>query len=287
MTTGQTPAEFGKGMLEKAKSVTVDPVLTIYGPGGMLDKAAQKAVDKMMGIDRPDEYYVTPEEHDKQLHAIIAVGSLLLPPIKLPGGGAAGPTLVTPERVVMQAPAVAGTGVTVSGSVVAGGVALTTGGGSGGQNPIPPKPKEPGEWTNDLTAGQNMTAEQAKYQKQVTGQQPSKTYHVKGRSFDAYEPGSRGKPGTLVEAKHLDDEGRFAKAYENMNKGNFSDFQHLMDRAENILEQARAQVNVAKGTGARIEWRVSGKKGEQALKQLFENDATLKGKIDVIYIPLK
>ncbi|MBK8025103.1 MAG: hypothetical protein IPK19_27790 [Chloroflexi bacterium] len=90
-----------------------------------------------------------------------------------------------------------------------------------------------------------------------------------------------------MEAKHLGDEGRFAKAYENMQKGNFSDLEHLIDRAENILDQARAQVKAAKGSGALVEWRVSGKKATQALKTLFENDPALKGKIVVAHVPMK
>jgi hypothetical protein len=142
LATGQTPSEFGKGMWNKTKSVTIDPVMTLYGPGGMIDKAAQKGVDKTMGIDRPDEYYVTKEQHDQQGRAIVAVGSMLLPtPAKVPGGGAAGPALATAEGAVVQAPAVAGAGVTVAPAVAKGTVALTTGGG----NTPAPKPEEPGD----------------------------------------------------------------------------------------------------------------------------------------------
>ncbi|MFZ2900360.1 MAG: SpvB/TcaC N-terminal domain-containing protein [Saprospiraceae bacterium] len=282
LATGQTPSQFGNGMLDKAKSVVVDPVMTIYGPNGMLDKAAQKAVDKMMGIDHPDDYYVTREEHEKMGRAILGVGSLLLPPIKLPGGGAAGPALATPEGVAIQAPVQAGTGVTVTAPLKAGGVALSTGG-------VDKKPerKEPGKWTDDATAGQNMSKDQAKYQQQVTGKPASKTYHVKDRSFDGFEPGKTGAQDKLVEAKHLADEGRFAKAYENMKKGNFSDLENLVDRAEKILDQAKGQVKAAEGTGARIEWRVSGQKAEEALRVLFERDPVTKGKIDVVYVPFK
>jgi RHS repeat-associated protein len=147
LATGQTPSQFGSGMVDKAKSITVDPVMTLYGPGGMIDKAAQKLVDKATGNQHPDSYYVTPAEHSKQLHAIVAVGSMLLPPVEVGGGGFAGPALATPEGVVLQAPAVAAPGVTVSGPLVAGGVVLATGGGGQGQPKPPPKdpapPKDP------------------------------------------------------------------------------------------------------------------------------------------------
>lgn len=279
--TRQTPKQFGRGMLDKFKSITVDPVLTIYGPGGMLDKAAQKAVDKMQGVKHPDEYYVTKEEHDKQLGAIIGVGSLLLPPLEMPGGAAAGPAMATPEGIVVQAPLQATkTEVSTAGPLAASGAALSKGGGTS------PK-KGPGEWLDDITAEQNMTKDQAKYQKQQTGAPAGKTYYVKGRSFDGFEPGKAGAKDTLVEAKHLANDGRFAKAYENMKKGNFSDLENLVDRAEKILDQAKEQVKAAEGTGARIEWRVSGERAQEALKVLFERDPVTKGKIDVVYRPFK
>ena len=241
MATNQTPEQFGPGMLDKAKSITVDPVKRIYG--GMIVKAMEKAMDKAQGIDKPDEYYVTKEEHKQYLRDIFTIGGGLLPPFGEAGAASQGLSLSTPSGVVVQGTAVA-TDVTVAANA---GIVLSSGGGSGATKPNAPKPKEPGQWTKDLTAGQNMTEEQAKYQKQVTGRQPSETYHVKGRSFDSYEPGVQGKPGTLVEAKHLGDEGRFAKAYENMNKGNFSDFEHLMDRGGNILEQAPARASKGRG----------------------------------------
>ena len=66
-------------MVDKAKSVTVDPVVTIYGPDGMIDQAARKAVDRMQGNEKPAEEYVTKEEHQKQLQAIISVAGSLFP----------------------------------------------------------------------------------------------------------------------------------------------------------------------------------------------------------------
>ncbi|MEH2358572.1 SpvB/TcaC N-terminal domain-containing protein [Nostoc sp.] len=283
MTTHQTPEQFGQGMVDKAKSLTVDPVMTLYGPGGMLDKAAQKAVDRGQGIQRPDDYYVSQEEHKKQLGAIVAVGGALFPGLGEAAVGTPKASMVTPEGIVIQVPTqTAGSGVVAgSGAAKAGIVALSTGGGSN------PRLKEPGNWVKDLTGGQNMSPEQAKYQQQVTGKPASKTYHVNGRSFDGFERGKGSLPDKLIEAKHLGDEGRFAKAYENMKKGNFSDLEHLVDRAENILDQAKLQVKAAQGTGARIEWRVSGEKATEALRTLFEHDPALKGNIDVIYVPLK
>ena len=292
MTTHQTPEHFGQGMVDKAKSLTVDPVMTLYGPGGMIDKAAQKAVDRAQGIQKPDDYYVSEEEHKKQLGAIVAVGAALFPGL---GGVTAGTSrasvtsMVTPEGIVIEASTQVAssevaievaTQTAVSGVEKAAIVALSTGGGSS------PRPTEPGNWVEDITAGQNMSPEQAKYQQQVTGKPASKTYHVNGTSFDGFAPGKGSLPDKLIEAKHLGDEGRFAKAYENMKKGNFSDLIHLMDRAENILAQAKAQVKAAQGTGARIEWQVSGEKAAEALKTLFDHDPALKGNIDVIYVPL-
>ena len=86
------------------------------------------------------------------------------------------------------------------------------------------------------------------------------------RSFDGFEKGTGSKPDKLIEAKHLADEGRFAKAYRNFTRGVRRDRWYLFERAEKLLEQARAQVKAAEGTGARIEWRVSGKEAAKALK---------------------
>jgi RHS repeat-associated protein len=282
-TTGQTPKQFGSGMVDKAASVTVDPVVTIYGPEGMLDQAARKGVDLAQGNVKPDEEYVSKEEHAKQLDAILAVGGALFPGFGKIAFEAAVPTLEMGEAAAVG---VSGTGVRMpvprtqgSGPLLK--VAGKNKGGSGLAG------KQPGGWTKDMTAGRNMSAEQARYQKQVTGRSADKTYHVKGRSFDGHEAGKAGAPDKLVEAKHLGDEGRFARAYENMKKGNFSDLENLVDRSEKILDQARAQVKAAGGTGAQIEWRVSGKNATEALDLLFKNDPALKGKINVVHVPLE
>ncbi|HEU5181572.1 MAG TPA: hypothetical protein VFW45_12350, partial [Candidatus Polarisedimenticolia bacterium] len=288
IATGQTPSQFGRGMLDKAMSITVDPVKRTFMPNGMMDKAAQKAVDKLMGINKPDDAYVTKEEHKQQLRDIATIVLFLFPGMGEACGIPTGGALATPEGVVLQVPAAGVAAPSAGATTVAKIGSVTSTGVSGGSTkPTPPKPKEPGQLLDDFTAGENMKPEQAKYQKQVTGQNPKKSYYVKGRSFDAYEHGKGGKPGTLVEAKHLGDEGRFARAYENMNKGDFRDLEHLVDRAEKILDQARAQVKVAEGTGARIEWRVSGENATRALKKLFDNDPSLKGRIDVVHVPMK
>jgi hypothetical protein len=106
-------------MVQKALSVTVEPVLTIYGPGGMLDKAAQKGVDRMMGIHKPDNAYVSEEEHKQQLAAIVAVGGALFP-------GAEG--LVPPAKPgLVPQPAMAGAGAGAGSGVGAGVVGGATG----------------------------------------------------------------------------------------------------------------------------------------------------------------
>lgn len=79
LKTGQTPKQFAQGMIDKAYSMTVKPVMTIYGPNGMLDKAAQKTVDHIQGELKPDDYYSNEEESKEQLQAIIDVGGALFP----------------------------------------------------------------------------------------------------------------------------------------------------------------------------------------------------------------
>jgi RHS repeat-associated protein len=135
MTTHQTPEQFGQGMVDKAKSVTIDPVMTLYGPGGMLDKAAQKAVDRAQGIQKPDDYYVSEEEHAKQLQAIKHVGGALFPGIGEVTVGIPGPPLVTAEagavgvstKAVVVAPAISKAPVLLM---------AATGGGAGSE-PVP------------------------------------------------------------------------------------------------------------------------------------------------------
>ena len=67
----------------QAAAETVEPVLTIYGPNGMLDKGVQKAVDWAMGVAKPDSAYATPAEHAAWLGAIVSVGAMLFPELKV------------------------------------------------------------------------------------------------------------------------------------------------------------------------------------------------------------
>lgn len=280
--THETPEQFGKDMLDKGEQILVTPIVTLYGPNGMFAKAGEKLADRASGL--PDKDYVTKEEHDRQLSAIISVGGSLFPGFASGVPSALGPALVTSEGITF-APAAAATRLAVPVGAGAIAIAASTGGGGGKPKPkgLGKKPGEPGEWLDDLAGGENMSNDAARYQEQITKRPANQTYYVNGRSFDGFEPGKGGQRGTLLEAKHLGDEGRFAKAFENMKKGNFSDLKHLIDRGENILEQAKAQVRAAEGTGARIEWRVSGQRAEEALNMLFENDPELKGRITVGY----
>jgi hypothetical protein len=282
VATGQTPGGFAQGMWDKLKSVTYEPVKTIYAPGGMADQAAQKFVDRAQGIQKPDETYVSKEEHTKQLGAIVGLTTMLFPGLGEVGAGSH-MAAATSEGITVPAHAAAAEAVVppaAADAAKATAVFDTMAKGSPGKG-------GPGELTRDATGGRNMSPEQAKYQEQVTNLPADKTYHVKGVSFDGFEQGTKGAQDTLVEAKHLGDDGRFARAYESMNQQQFKDFAHLLDRAEKLTDQARAQVKAAEGTGARIEWRCSGEKATEALKVLFKNDPNLKGKIAVEYVPFK
>jgi Restriction endonuclease fold toxin 5 len=284
-TTGQTPERFVTGMIDKAKSLTVDPVVTIYGPGGMLDKAARKGINLLQGKGGQD--YVTKEEHDNQLQAIAQVIGFLFPGTCELGNIGNNPKIATGDGT-LAAVAVDGTSNGMPIIDLRGGSAKPDATNedkeeSGGTKADSSK-REPGKPVE--TGHTNMKPEQARYQKQITGKPASKTYEVSGVSFDGYKPDKVGNSGTLLEAKHLGDEGRFAKAYQNMLKGNYSDVSHLVDRGNNLLEQARSQVAAADGTGARIEWRVSGKNAANALRTMFDHYPEIGDRISVRYEPL-
>lgn len=283
--TGQTPEHFANGMWEKAKSISVDPIMRVYGPDGMLNRAADKAVDRAMGVDKPDSAYASKEQMSAFLDAIVTIGVNLFPGL---GTGikpaAPGEALATAEGTVVRA---------ADGAAAVERPPFLMAKQAGDGNP-PEKPDGktekaagPGKWTPDMEGGENMNADAAKYQKQVTGHRPDETYHVNGRSFDGYEPGKKGQPDTLIEAKHYADDGRFVKAFDNMMNGNFKDYPHLIERASSILDQARGQVKAAEGTGAKIEWRVSSEKGATAVRMLFDHDPALRGRITVEHVPMK
>jgi hypothetical protein len=103
-------------------------------------------------------------------------------------------------------------------------------------------------------------------------------YYIDSLQFDGY------RRGVLLDAKHLEDEGRFAKAYENMNKGKFGDIEYLCDKAGSLLEQAKRQVAAAKPSGTPIEWHVSGQNAARAIRRLFK---AYNIKITVKYVPFK
>jgi RHS repeat-associated protein len=89
---GQTPSQFWEGYKARASRIFLDPVKTIYLPGGMIDKAAQKAVDRASG--EPNRDYVTPDEHKRMLGAIADVGLQLFPGVGEVKAGLPGPQLV-------------------------------------------------------------------------------------------------------------------------------------------------------------------------------------------------
>lgn len=140
--TGQTPESFGKGMADKAYALTVGSAIAVYdagaalyGTNGMLDKAAQKGVDRAMGIKKPDEAYVTVEEHHAQFDAIVTLGMALFPGIK--GSFStpqAAPQLATAAAGATGAPALAATRaveVAIPEAAVRVGVVLNTAVGGG------------------------------------------------------------------------------------------------------------------------------------------------------------
>lgn len=269
----QTPLEFVMGMGTKLKSITYDPLYDLYGPEGMLERAATKIVVEYI-VDEGGKVEVTPEEHARWGRSIFQVLSMLFP--------GSGKTVVfetsTPFIAGNGTVAMATTQVVIPNAVTQIPVILmSTFGVGGGQNTTTtedqgstrkeekgkkPESKEPGEWNTDFNQGTGMTKEQAKYQQQISGKPPDQGYYVKGRQFDAF------KDGKLVDAKYLQDEGRFAKAYDNMNKGKFGDIEYLIDKGEGLLKQAQDQVKVAGNTP--IEWHVSGEVAATAIQRMFK-----------------
>ncbi|HEX2086309.1 MAG TPA: toxin TcdB middle/N-terminal domain-containing protein, partial [Solirubrobacteraceae bacterium] len=286
LLTGQTPGEFGRGIAAKVRSLTVDPVVTLYN---MTAKAGEKLGDKAAGVEKPDEAYVTKEESKKQLEAIVAVGAALLPGGKLTAG-LPGPPVVTGGGELALAGAVE---VSVPAAAPKAAVALATLGSGSAKRPKP-KDEGPGRWQKDGTAGRNMSQNAAKYQKQVTGRAADETYYVRGGrpgsrevSFDGWEPGVGGEPGTLVEAKYYEDDGRFGRAYQAMLRGEYGDYQWIEEQAQRLAEQAREQVQAAEGTGARIEWRVSGREPTEAVRSVLRNTPGVGDRISVRHIPFE
>jgi RHS repeat-associated protein len=153
--TGQTPQQFGSGMVDKAERTFIEPVMTVYGPEGMLDKAAQKGVDLAMGRGGGD--YVTPEEHARmgwaagdvvlslspfgRTGAAAAPGSPFLP--LRPGGGTLSLAPVGGGGAALEAGVarpLVGVGTSASPGWFVGG-SITFSLGSGGKKPTP-EPKD-------------------------------------------------------------------------------------------------------------------------------------------------
>lgn len=86
MLLGFEKTRFVGGMVDKATGVAKDTataVKDVYGPNGMLQKAAEKMADKAAGIQRPDEYYCSKEDSDRYLKAIVTIGATTMPELKL------------------------------------------------------------------------------------------------------------------------------------------------------------------------------------------------------------
>ncbi|WP_438010618.1 RHS repeat-associated core domain-containing protein [Sorangium sp. So ce321] len=140
LATDQTPEQFGQGIVDKANRAFVEPFATIYAPGGMLDKAAQKAVDLLQGA--PDKEYVTPEEHKRMLGTIADVGISLFPGVGEIRIDIPGPRLATANAGSMASSA--GTIVFDSSIVKAPAAAMSAANkGDGGSSKSPPKPESP------------------------------------------------------------------------------------------------------------------------------------------------
>jgi RHS repeat-associated protein len=142
LATKQTPRQFGEGMVSKGRSITVDPIIaladsvtTIYGPGGMINKAADKIVDRIQG--KPPKDYVTEEEHAKQLQAIMHVGGALFPGLGEVKAVIPGPPMVAPQGALVST----ATAVAIPAAVTKAPAVLMasqgTGGGGTKQEPAP------------------------------------------------------------------------------------------------------------------------------------------------------
>ncbi|MBY9063222.1 hemagglutinin repeat-containing protein [Sphingomonas yunnanensis] len=109
----------------------------------------------------------------------------------------------------------------------------------------------PGTWVKNGPFGK--PADQC-YQCQVTGAPPGIEYQVNGVHFDGYDP----KTNTLIDAK------------------NYADWP--IDKpfsSGSVLKQAEDQVAAAKGTGAKIEWRVATRDRAESVQNLFARNGII------------
>ncbi len=122
---------------------------------------------------------------------------------------------------------------------------------------------EPGQWIPENTVMPDSSA--ARYQSQVTGQDPGWAYRVNDVRFDGY------RDGTLLEAKGPG----YQSLFERMGGKPF------FQGARNIVAQAGRQLAVAGGTP--IEWHVAEEAAADTIRNLLEDAGY--GSIPVIWTP--
>jgi hypothetical protein len=115
---------------------------------------------------------------------------------------------------------------------------------------------QPGGWVGNTTGGTGTEADR-RYQRQITGRTTSLDYQVTrggvSADFDGY------KRGVLLDAENLPRNGGMARMFQWMQKKKVPPPERLRAWAEQQLEEARRQVQVAAGTP--IVWHVSSNDG--------------------------
>ncbi len=187
------------------------------------------------------------------------------------------------QGTVAKAPAISSTmlnvgkhikNVTINAAISSAPLFLGMGIG-GGRLRLPKKASShTGSWKPDFSLGRNMKGVEGKYQKQISGRSYKQGFYVEDVQFDGNNKSAN------LDAKFLENGGRFAKAYENMTKGNFSDIRHLFLMAEKYIDQGQRQVAVSGKKS--VEWHISGEVATKAINQLFE---TNNNPIKVIHTP--
>ncbi|WP_243736172.1 RHS repeat-associated core domain-containing protein, partial [Bradymonas sediminis] len=101
----------------------------------------------------------------------------------------------------------------------------------------------------------SMSVRAAKYQSQITGTAANIEFNLKGVDFDGL------KDGVLLEAK--------GPGYAKFISKKTGEFEDWFDGATKLLDQARRQVNAAKG--AKVEWHVAEEKAASTIKELLKS----------------
>jgi hypothetical protein len=125
----------------------------------------------------------------------------------------------------------------------------------------------------------NMNTDSAKYQSRAGRLPPGKGYYVKENvggeeievQFDGYLQPTKGyKKGRLIDTKFYEASGKFVRSYSIAKKSSIlTGFaKYSIDKAEELIEQARRQLSVAGSTP--VVWRVPSKEASVALIQLFK-----------------